>query len=432
MEYRLSVWIMLALIFMLTFLLLWTISKNRRRLSDLQSLHQKRINELEIQIEKSKLAYQTKSDFLSRMSHEIRTPLNAVIGMSQIAQMSSEKSKLDDCMKKIEGSSKYLLGIINDILDFSKIESGKLTLEKKEFSLCQNIDFVISMFKNKAAEKELDLQTILSGIKHDCIIGDALRLNQVLVNLLSNAVKFTEAGGQIVLTVEEVAHLDGESTFRFAVRDNGVGIEPEQAKKLFTPFTQATAETSRLYGGTGLGLTISQSIIRMMGGEIDLETEHGKGSIFQFTIQTPTKPAITPQNHSESHRFSDKLRNKQIMIVDDLEINREIMIALLDGSGLEITIASNGKEALELFCDSSPYWYSLIFMDMQMPILDGCAATMEIRRCVRDDAQDIQIVAMTANVLPEDMERAYGAGMNGYLAKPIDIKALYAGLEEWI
>ncbi|MDR1579236.1 MAG: hypothetical protein LBS35_02665, partial [Synergistaceae bacterium] len=338
-------WMLFGYIAFLTIVLLLVVARNHRRMSRFHDILKKKAQDLEIQIEKSKSANQAKSDFLSRMSHEIRTPLNAIIGMAQIARNASEKSKIDDCMEKMESNSKHLLGIINDILDFSKIESGSLTLEESEFSLRQDIDFVISMFKDRAKEKKLELQVKFEEIKHDGITSDMLRLNQVLINLLSNAIKFTDSGGRVALTVEEVAHLDGESIYRFIVQDTGVGIDPEQAEKLFTPFTQANAGTTRIYGGTGLGLSISQSIARMMGGEIELETELGQGSLFQFTIRVPAKETIAVTERDDRLVLPKKLENKRILVVDDIEINREIIIAMLDGSGIEIDTAVNGKEA---------------------------------------------------------------------------------------
>ncbi len=387
----------------------------------------------EQQVEKAKAAAQAKGDFLSRMSHEIRTPLNAILGMAQIAKNTSEKSKVKDCMDKLEDSSKHLLGVINDILDFSKIESGNFALDAKLFSLIRDIDFVVSMLKTKIADKNLNFSADVGGIQHDGVVGDMLRLNQVLINLLSNAIKFTDSGGTIELIVEELLHVGGESVYRFTVRDTGVGIDQEQAKKLFTPFMQANAGVARVYGGTGLGLAISQNIVRMMGGDIELETQPGIGSAFMFTIRTPAQESFTEfEERNVALAPPAKLHGKRILIVDDIEINREVVEALLDGSGAIMDVAVNGKEALDAFLTAGPYWYDLILMDMQMPVMDGCAATMEIRDSGKRDAQDIKIVAMTANVLPEDVQRARKAGMNGYLAKPIDLAELYAGMEEWL
>jgi signal transduction histidine kinase len=237
---------------------------------------QKRTDELELQVNQARVAASAKGDFLSRMSHEIRTPLNAIIGMVQIMRGAPESDKIPEYMGLMEDNSKHLMGVINDILDFSKLESGRLVLDEQCFSLRRDIDFLSAMFQSRAGDKGLRLKIELLDITHDGVVADMLRLNQVLINLLSNAVKFTDSGGSVTLTVQELAHLNGESAYRFSVKDSGVGIEPEQAQKLFTPFTQANADISRVYGGTGLGLAISQSIVRMMGGDIELETQPGR------------------------------------------------------------------------------------------------------------------------------------------------------------
>lgn len=411
------------------FLLLW----QRHHRSQLLEVLNKRTQELEEQIEQAKAAVKAKSDFLSRMSHEIRTPLNAVLGMAQVAQNTMDLDRIHDCMEKMEDNSRHLMGIINDILDFSKIESGNLVFEENIFSLTYEINFIASMFKAKVTEKNLSLRIEVGDIRHDGIVTDKLRLNQVLINLISNAVKFTDSGGIIELIVEELLHMDGESVYRFTVKDNGIGIEQEQAKKLFTPFAQANAGISRLYGGTGLGLVISHNIVQHMGGEIELDTEPGKGTAFQFTIRVPAKTSVEELSKNEpTATFSDRFRGKRILIVDDMEINREIAEALLDGSGALIEEATNGKEALDAFCGSEPYWYDLILMDMMMPVMDGCSATEGIRNSGREDAGDIKIIAMTANVMREDLEKAYKSGMNGHLAKPIDLTELSARMEEWL
>lgn len=420
----------ISFIFALCFLIS-SLIKERNKSNYLYNQLKEKTTDLNLQEEKTKTAIKAKNDFLSRMSHEIRTPLNAIIGMTQIAQNTSDRDKIVYCLGKAVDSSKHLLGLINDILDFSKIEADTLVLEEKLFSLQNDIEFVTSMLKEKITEKNIELHIALNNITHDGIITDMLRLNQVLINLLSNAVKFTDNGGIIVLTVEEIVHLKGESVYSFSVRDNGVGIDLEHAKKLFTPFTQANNSITRLYGGTGLGLSISQSIVKMMGGEIELETELGKGSVFQFTIRVPAKEnALSAKESTSSLIVPEKLQGKRILIVDDVEINLEVATALLEDSGALIETAVNGKNALDVFCSSAPYWYDVILMDMLMPVMDGCAATMEIRNSARVDSKTVCIIAMTANVLSEDMARAYQAGMNGYLTKPIELKELYTAMED--
>ena len=416
--------------------LLWLRMQHYRRASIvLRDELQKQREDLEQQVEKAKEAVRAKSDFLSKMSHEIRTPLNAIIGMTQIAMSATTLEKAKTSIGKAEESSKHLLGIINDILDFSKIEAGSLLLEERFFSLRSDVDFVLSMLRLKALEKGIDLRLVIGEIKHDGIEADMLRLNQVLINLLSNAIKFTDAGGSVALEVEELVHVEGESAYRFTVRDNGVGIAAEQARKLFTPFTQANAGVARIYGGTGLGLAISQSIVRMMGGDIELETEPGKGSVFHFTIRVPAQEqADAHDEHSGKDRGQDAgcFAGKRILIVDDIEINREVVAGLLDDSGAAIEMAADGKEALDAYLDAEAGSFDLVLMDMQMPVMDGCATTRAIRASGRPDAVSLRIVAMTANVMREDVDRAYASGMDAYVAKPVEAKTLYRVMKEWL
>jgi signal transduction histidine kinase/CheY-like chemotaxis protein len=383
-------------------------------------------------------ANQAKSDFLSRMSHEIRTPMNAIIGMAQIAKPSTDLNKIHSCLEKIDSSSRHLLGVINDILDFSKIESGKLSLEEEEFSLTSNIDSVVSMMTPRAREQDIDLILRMKNIVNDAVRTDSLRLNQVLINLLSNAIKFSSRNSRVELTVEELFPETEEKTpelkcFSFEVTDYGIGISEQQAARLFRPFEQADVSVTRIYGGTGLGLVISKSLVEMMGGEIKLRSSEGQGSTFSFTIRCPAKPQISAvsgeakdENPSTAYNFS----GKRCLVVDDVDINREIILELLGDTGMALETAANGRDAVDLFQASPEGYFDVILMDMQMPVLDGCSATREIRGLDRKDAQRVSIIAMTANVLQEDIRQAAEAGMNAHLGKPIDLKNMYTVLQE--
>jgi signal transduction histidine kinase len=380
---------------------------------------------LNVTIENLEKMSRAKSEFLSSMSHEIRTPMSAIIGMAQIARGTSDERRIQDCLQKIEDNSKHLIGVINDILDFSKIESGKLLLDEQLFSLKENLSFIESMFRSKVEEKHLNFELSVSNITNDGIITDSLRLNQVLINLLSNAVKFTDAGGTVGLSAQEIIHIDGESVYAFAVSDTGIGIEPEQAKKLFTPFVQANAGTTKKYGGTGLGLVISKNIVEKMGGEIDLDSVPGEGSTFSFTIRvkstTEAEPAATVEEDDEAPDF----HGKRLLIVDDIEINREIAVEILRETGIEMETAENGQIALDMFLNNPEGYYNMIFMDMQMPVMDGCESTEMMRKSGRADAESIKIIAVTANVMRDDIARVYASGMNGHIGKPIDFGEAY-------
>jgi signal transduction histidine kinase/ActR/RegA family two-component response regulator len=388
------------------------------------------VNNLNTMMENMENISRAKGDFLSRMSHEIRTPMNAIIGMTAIAKNADSEEKIMDCLKKIENNSNHLLGIINDILDYSKIESGKLVLNEELFSLSQNMDFIDSMFKSRTEEKNIDFSITLKNIQHDGIIGDSLRLNQVIINLLSNAVKFTDKGGRIRLATEELVYVDGLGVYRFTVRDTGIGIDPEQAKNLFTPFTQANSKISGHYGGTGLGLAISKNIVETMGGEIELNSVPGEGSVFAFTIRTRAETIIPKKKNTSQRQDRPDFSGKRFLIVDDIDINREICLEILAETGADLETAENGKKALDAFCNSPEFYYDMILMDMQMPVMDGCAATEKIRSSGRHDSRTVKIVAMTANVMQDDVQKIFASGMNEHIAKPIDINKAFRTMQE--
>jgi signal transduction histidine kinase/CheY-like chemotaxis protein len=367
----------------------------------------------------------SKSDFLSSMSHEIRTPMSAIIGMAQIARSAKDEERIRDCLQKIEDNSKHLIGVINDILDFSKLESGKLLLDEKMFSLKEDLIFIESMFHGKMEEKKLSFRLSVKNITHDGIITDSLRLNQILINLLSNAVKFTEAGGSVDLSVSEVLHIGGESVYSFAISDTGIGIEPEQAKKLFTPFVQANAGTAKRYGGTGLGLVISKNIVEKMGGDIELDSVPGEGSTFSFTIRVASQEEAEHIDQDEEENVTPDFHGKRLLIVDDIEINREIAVEILRETDVEMETAENGQVALDMFLAAPEGYYDMILMDMQMPVMDGCESTEMIRKSGRADSEKIKIVAVTANVMRDDIMRVYESGMNGHIGKPIDFGEAY-------
>ncbi|MDR2480248.1 MAG: response regulator, partial [Treponema sp.] len=315
-----------------------------------------------------------KSDFLSRMSHEIRTPMNAIIGMTQIAKHSGEVEKLKSCLEQIENSSKHLLGVINDILDFSKLESGKLSLDVTDFSLSDNLSFVMSMMLSKASEKNIAIRLNIENLVNDGVSADSLRLNQVLINLLSNAVKFSPEGGEVLLNVTELEPEQGMSVFRFEIVDRGIGISEYQISKLFRPFEQADGGITRAYGGTGLGLVISKSLVEMMGGEITLTSKLGEGSTFAFTLRCAARPSIPKKNEADagaSVLAAYDFSGKRCMVVDDIDINREIILELLSDTGIVLDTAENGQEAVDKFSASEEGFYNIILMDMQMPVMDG-------------------------------------------------------------
>lgn len=392
-------------------------------------------------------ANRAKSQFLSHMSHEIRTPMNAIIGLTQVANRTESTEKIRYCLDEIESSSQHLLGIINDILDISRIEAGKMELIPEATSISSSIQFVKSLMISKANEQGVKIEIIVD-IQNDIVFVDSLRLNQVLVNLVSNAVKFSPIGGRIFIGVNEAPIDDETSSYHFFVKDQGIGMTESQVNRIFRLFEQADSTITKKFGGTGLGLSICKNIVEMMGGKIIVESEEDKGSNFSFTINTNIKRNLTQptfelnsylqpelekstsillktncelvENIDEKPKVYD-FSNLRVLIVDDNSVNRMVVAELLADTKIQTEDASNGQEALQKFQMSEPGYYNLIFMDMMMPIMDGITTTINIRELNRSDAKSVIIIAMTANVFKDDIEKTVAAGMNGHIGKPFNI-----------
>ena len=382
----------------------------------------KRTSELEEQTHAAQVASSAKSDFLARMSHEIRTPMNAIIGMTQIAKKSDNQEKTLSSIDEIATASKHLLDILNDVLDMSKIESGKLEITYDPFSLHDALDEVLNIINLRSSERGIRFIAECKELPNVGVVGDRLRLKQVLINLLGNAVKFTSESGEVHFTVKCTGETDDDVVIAFTVSDNGIGMDAEQLDRLFSPFEQGNKNISSLYGGTGLGLAISQSLVTHMGGHIDVESSLGSGSVFSFTLTLAKSGGVT-LSRTESAPIPD-LNNKRLMVVEDIAINRLILIELLKDTYAEIVEAADGLEAVQMFSSAPAGTYDLILMDVQMPRMDGYEATRQIRALDRPDAAKVQIIAMTANAYREDIEKSLEAGMNGHLAKPIDIDSI--------
>ena len=382
----------------------------------------KRTAELEEQTHAAQVASTAKSDFLARMSHEIRTPMNAIIGMTQIAKKSDNPQKTLGSIDEIAIASKHLLDILNDVLDMSKIESGKLEITCDPFSLRDALEEVLNIINLRSSERGIRFSANCAEVPNVGVIGDRLRLKQVLINLLGNAVKFTPENGQVSFTVQCTGETEDDVAVAFMVRDNGIGMDAGQVERLFSPFEQGNKSIASIYGGTGLGLAISQSLVTNMGGRIEVESSLGEGSVFSFTL-TFAKSGGIESSDAESTPIPD-LHNKRLMIVEDIAINRMILIELLKDTGAEIAEADDGDEALQMFSSAPEGTYDLILMDVQMPKMDGHEATRRIRSLNRPDAATVPIIAMTANAYREDIEKSIESGMNGHLAKPIDIDTI--------
>jgi signal transduction histidine kinase/BarA-like signal transduction histidine kinase len=409
-----------------------TISINQEQIlkanEELEEKVKKRTQELFTALKKAKKATKTKSLFLANMSHEIRTPMNGIIGMSHLG-LKAPANKKNDYIKKIEFSAKNLLGIINDILDFSKIEAGKLEIEKTNFDLKQTLNNILIPIKFLVEEKKLELKIDYNENEIGKYFnGDELRVSQILTNLLSNAVKFTDSGF-IKLSVIKVKL----NRLKFIVEDSGIGLSENQKDKLFGSFSQADSSTTRKYGGTGLGLAISKQLVEMMNGEIFVQSQINNGSSFIFEIELEEVENIEKNNYHDKTLQNNNTRNfetlkyKTILLVEDNMINQEIVLGLLEDSGLNIIIASNGKEAISKYIQNQDK-IKLILMDIQMPVMDGYEAT----HTLRNQGVNIPIIALSANAMQEDIQKTINVGMNKHLNKPIDLDKLYDVLFEYL
>ena len=387
--------------------------------------------------EKAAAENRQKSVFLANMSHEIRTPMNAIIGMTAIAEAADDAERVKYCLKKIDAASKHLLGIINDILDMSKIEADKLVLSPTCFNFEEMLLNTVSFIDFRVNEHRQKLHVKTDENIPAELIGDDQRVSQVITNLLSNAVKFTPDEGVITLEARLISEVDGKCRIQISVTDTGIGISDEQKARLFKSFEQADAGTSRKFGGTGLGLAISKRIVEMMGGKLWVESAIGKGSTFalEITMQRDTcgESADSVSSGSDKQKPGpwNDYKGHTILLAEDVEINREIVKLLLEPTGIGIECAENGIQAVKLF-QAAPERYDLIFMDMQMPEMDGCEATRRIRALSLPTAGTIPIIAMTANAFKEDAESCFAAGMNAHLGKPLDINAVFDVLQEYI
>lgn len=388
------------------------------------------LSEQQLVQEKASLAT-AKGDFLAMMSHEIRTPLNVIIGMAQLGMRSNfDDKKKRDTFADINVASTHLLSLLNDILDMSKIDAGKLELSNSPFSIEEDITHLQLLISAKAQEQELELKVETEGIEDIVVNGDKLRLNQVLLNLLSNAMKFTEKHKNVTLSVKVINKTDENVSIRFMVTDEGIGMSQEKLVKIFKPFEQADTSITRSFGGTGLGLSISKSIVELMGGKINVESELGQGSRFWFDV-TFEYGVLEKVDDSLSALLEEgSLSQYRALIVDDALLNRKVLCTFLEKTGIKMEEAASGEEAIEKYIHSPVGYYNIIFMDIHMPNMNGYEATEKIRRSDKMDALTVPIIAVTADAFKETEEKVLVCGMNGFISKPINFAKLSATVKK--
>lgn len=394
---------------------------------DITREHQ-RLEDDKTKLMKVEEASQSKTTFLSRMSHEIRTPMNGIIGMLALAE--GKMQKQDPAMQYLDKAnelSAHLLSLINDILDMSRIEAGKVELENKPFSLRAMGDKLYDMFAKTLDARGIRYAVNFEGVTVDWLLGDELRLSQIMINFLSNAVKFTEQG-EIVVTIRQMMLREGNVDLLLRVHDTGQGMDPNFVYRIFRPFEQESIETGKKYGGTGLGMAITDQLVHLMGGQILVESLPGKGSDFTVYLTLPQaeadEQASVTGRAEDQNQYEDAFQDCRILMAEDNDINAMIAVELLEGMGAKVDVAQNGQLALEAFQAKPERYYDFILMDVQMPVLDGRAATRALRALDRSDATEIPIFALSADAFIEDERLSMESGMNGHYSKPIDFIAL--------
>lgn len=394
---------------------------------DITREHQ-RLEEDKTKLMQVEEASQSKTTFLSRMSHEIRTPMNGIIGMLALAE--GKMQKQDPAMQYLDKAnelSAHLLSLINDILDMSRIEAGKVELENKPFSLRAMGDKLYDMFAKTLDARGIRYAVNFEGVTVDWLLGDELRLSQIMINFLSNAVKFTEQG-EIVVTIRQMMLREGNVDLLLRVHDTGQGMDPNFVYRIFRPFEQESIETGKKYGGTGLGMAITDQLVHLMGGQILVESLPGKGSDFTVYLTLPQaeadEQASVTGRAEDQNQYEDAFQDCRILMAEDNDINAMIAVELLEGMGAKVDVAQNGQLTLEAFQAKPEHYYDFILMDVQMPVLDGRAATRALRALDRSDATEIPIFALSADAFIEDERLSMESGMNGHYSKPIDFIAL--------
>lgn len=432
--YALVLYVILLIIFNASCL----ISDQAHRESQIEKEYSKSLqaknSELQTAVEQADLANAAKTNFLSRMSHDIRTPLNGIIGLLEISDLHPEDTKLlADNRNKMKVSADHLLNLINDVLQMSKLESGEIVLSHERIDLPALASDVHTIMEQRAAEAgvTLDDENFSQSAKAPWIYGSPLHIRQIFVNIYSNCIKYNKIGGSVVTKSECLDINDKTVTYRWTISDTGIGMSEDFLKHIFDPFTQERSDARSVYSGTGLGMTIVRELVDIMGGTIEVTSKENVGTSFVITLtfEIAPKPKAVPEEKTSGSDIS--LSDLHILLVEDNGLNAEIAETLLSDRGVKVTLAQDGKQAVELFEKNAPNTFNAILMDLMMPVMDGYSATKAIRSLDRPDAAEIPIIAMTANAFDEDIKRCLDSGMNAHLAKPIDINKVFEVLSKY-
>ncbi|MCI9162240.1 MAG: response regulator [Lachnospiraceae bacterium] len=400
--------------------------------------------QLQRALEEADKANRAKGQFLMDMSHDIRTPLNAIIGLTSIARENTgDLARIEDCLEKIRISGIHLLSLVSDVMDMSQIEQGANILKEESFSISRIFSEATGFMGHKAQEAGLTMEIAPVRLEKEYVVGDPLRVRQILLNIIDNAIKYTPSGGKVFLELTQAGEDgEGKGIYRFRCRDTGIGMEPEFLERVFLPFERARNTTFSKIAGTGVGLAITKSLLDLLGGSISVESEPGKGSYFTvefcLKLQKEASPPVeeregdevaVPEEAGEEEVLD--YTSRRVLLVEDNELNMEIAVELIGITGVQVETACDGQEAVQMFGEHPCGYYDLIFMDIQMPIMDGYEATRQIRGMDREDAGKVPIVALSANALAEDVKNSLQAGMNSHVAKPVELDSIEKVLAQY-